>query len=348
MFFNKLKKFFLISFIFFVIISLFYFTFNSKGRRTILTYIFVTHDYYQSKRLTSDINNRNFLAASKKLIQYINISKKLSPDSGYMVNGIYDAVELVVDRAVHQEDYNHLENVFSELLLMEPNSYKPNVWLARAYADNNLDMSLNLLEKAITISPAQEDAFRELLRISNTYNINSFNKKYCDIYKKSQSGGITSNKYSSFFTSYNIKSFALSFNNASKKNIFYINDGIVIENLQNYEFIPKKRIIVNSVNLYFSFLPGMNVEISQIEIFSKNNKLLIPSSAIIASSKYGYFKNNKNISLYLLKLTDDILTINFNSDFYKKNKKSFQDVDKVKILMNFKKLNLSNNLICKN
>ena len=43
-----------------------------------MTYIFVTHDYYQLKSLTSDIQKRDFTNTSKKLMNYINISKKLT------------------------------------------------------------------------------------------------------------------------------------------------------------------------------------------------------------------------------------------------------------------------------
>ena len=54
-----------------------------------MTYVFVTHDYYQLTSLTSDMQKRDFANASKKLMNYINISKKLTRDSGYMIEGIY-------------------------------------------------------------------------------------------------------------------------------------------------------------------------------------------------------------------------------------------------------------------
>ena len=75
-----------------VIILISYFTFNSNIRRTILTYVFVTHDYYQLKRLTTDIQNRDFSNASKKILEYIDISKKFSSEKSYMIPGIYDAI----------------------------------------------------------------------------------------------------------------------------------------------------------------------------------------------------------------------------------------------------------------
>ena len=61
---------------------------------------------------------------------YLVVEKKLTRDSGYMIEGIYVAVESVVNRAILQDDFNKIEKVLEELVKIEPNSYKPNVWLA--------------------------------------------------------------------------------------------------------------------------------------------------------------------------------------------------------------------------
>ena len=169
-----------------LIIFVSYFTFNHNIRRTVLTYVFVTHDYYQLKRLTTDLQNRNFSSASEKILKYINISKKFSSEKSYMIPGIYNAIELAASKALDQEDFNFLEKPLIELLKMEPNLYKPNVWLARALSDDSYEKSLTLLEKAISLSPSEDAAYREILRISQITKKDNLIDKYCSDFFISQ------------------------------------------------------------------------------------------------------------------------------------------------------------------
>ena len=87
----KKTKLILIIIISFLLILILYFTFNENIRRKTLAYFFITHDYYQIKRLTSDLQDRNFSNVSKKITNYISISKKFSSEKSYMLPGIYNA-----------------------------------------------------------------------------------------------------------------------------------------------------------------------------------------------------------------------------------------------------------------
>ena len=327
-----------------LILSLSFFIINPEFRRTIMSYVFVTHDYYQLKTLTRDIQQRDFTGASKKLMRYINISKKLTRDSSYMINGIYNAVETVVNRAILQDDFNKLEKVLEELVKIEPDSYKPNVWLARAYSDNNLEESLNLLDKAISVSPSQEDAYRELLRISQFYNIKKITKKYCKSYPNSQLGGLRSSNYSSLFNSNNFRRFALKVNDI---NFFYTNDGITLNNFQNYYFFLNNKINIIHFDLFFSLLSGVKLEIKGIEFFSEDKKIVIPNNKLFVTSRNSYFVNNKNnISIFFTNLSDEVIRISFEKDFFTNNRSMFSNIEKINLLMDFNKLNLSNSSIC--
>ena len=350
---NKTQKTLLIIILLLIVIPVSLFTFDPKFRRTIFYYIFVTHDYYQLKSLSKNVQFREFLEASIKLERYIKISKKISNDSTYMTNGIYEAVEFVTDRAVMQDDYNHLEKTLIELHKIQPKSYKTKVWLARALSDNNLKRAIKLLESAIESSPAREEAYREILRIAMISNNTKLAKKYCDLYKNSQLGGDESLYYQSFFISNNLRNFAVNFNSilsrsSKEKNFFYINDGIILNEFTDYEFILRKDDIKNSINFYFSLLPGTNVQIKEIKIFTENNLLIIPSNQMNVYSKNGYFIEDKNnISVIFSDRFDEFLKITFDEKFYLENKSKFDNAEKIKILMNFVKLDLTNQTFCK-
>tara|TARA_B100000700_G_C15016581_1_gene843591 strand:- start:1247 stop:2269 length:1023 start_codon:yes stop_codon:yes gene_type:complete len=340
-----MKKIILVIILLFILF-LSFFTVNSEFRRKIMTYVFVTHDYYQLKTVTSDIQKRDFTTASNKLMKYINISKKLAKDSSYMTGGIYKAVETVINRAILQDDFNKLEKVLAELVKIEPNSYKPNVWLARAYSDNKLEESLVLLEKAIALSPSQEDAYRELLRISQFHNIKKTIKKYCNSYSNSQLSGLRSSTYASLFNSNNLRRFAMSIND---NNFFYTNDGIVLNQIQNYEFVLNSKTNINNINLFFSLLPGIKLEIKKVELLSNNKKILIPNNKTFITSRNSYFINDDDkISIFFTNLSDEIIRINFNENFYNNNKILFNNVEKINLVMEFNKLNLSNITLCSN
>ena len=156
---------FVLSFLFVLIILIIsYITFDSSFRRKVLTFVFTTHDYYQLKRLTSDLQNRDFKKVSNKINNYINTSKKFTKEKSYMILGIYEALELTVSIANEQDDFNYLEKPLIELVNMDPKLYKPKVWLARALSDNDYNKSISLLENAILSSPIQEDTYSEILR----------------------------------------------------------------------------------------------------------------------------------------------------------------------------------------
>jgi hypothetical protein len=338
----KKTKLILIIFFSFLIILITYFTFNYNLRRTILTYIFVTHDYYQFKRLSYDLQRRNFSNVSKKILNYIDISKKFTDKKSYMIPGIYKAIELAVSKAIEQDDYNYLEKPLIELLEMEPNLYKPNVWLARALSDNDYNESIALLKKAISLSPAQEDAYREILRISQITKKNKLIKEYCDNFFISQLGGTIDHDYGNLFGYVNLKKFAIKFNSEEKDQNFYIHSGIKLGKFINYEFIPTTPLDLNGVNLYFSFLSGIKINISEIILHSQKGHEVIQTKDLIITSNSSYIENNNDqISIFSLNEGDEIIRI-----IFRKDKFIFKKIEKIELKINFEKMSLTNNFYC--
>ena len=99
-----------------------------------------------------------------------------------MLIGVYDAVNLVASKASSQKDFNLLEEVFFELVELDPNLYKARVWLARAVSDTDYKSALMHLEKAIKISPASEEAYREDIRIAQERQDINLAQKFCNKY----------------------------------------------------------------------------------------------------------------------------------------------------------------------
>ena len=106
---------------------------DHENRRSIISRILVLHDFYRIKTLNYGLQVRDFTLLSEKLSNYM-FSKSFSNGRTYMFPGIYEAAELVVSRAVTQDDYNKIENVLEQLLEFDDRIYKLHVWYARQLA----------------------------------------------------------------------------------------------------------------------------------------------------------------------------------------------------------------------
>ena len=59
---------------------------------------------------------------------------------------------------------------------------------------------------------------------------------------------------------------AVEFTPEKENNKFYGHAGIQLNSYQNYEFVPISPVNSNGINIYFSFLPGIKVEIKKIKV----------------------------------------------------------------------------------
>ena len=336
-----------ISVIFSILILLFFFlplgllTFNSDLRRATLHKVIPAYNLYQIISIQRSLKTKNFAEASDRLIKYIEMSKKIASGKSRMFLGVYDAVNLVASKATTQKEYNDLEKVFTELVKMDPNLYKARIWLAKSIVDTNYEKALFHLDKAIELIPAQEDAYREILRISQNRNDKEIAKKYCNKYKEAQLGGSEPRYYTNYFGGTNLRKLAVEFTPEKENNTFYSHAGIQLNSFQNYEFVPIAPINSNGINIYFSFLPGIKVEIKEITIFHSGKVITINKKDFTANSRSAYINNtSENLSFIIVKEGDEILYIRFD--------KLFNSIEKIIIVTKFSKLDFASNSLCLN
>ena len=99
------------------------------------------------------------------------------------------------------------------------------------------------------------------------------------------------------------------------KSDYEINSYDIKYNMNKEVISSKKKTNVNGLNLFFSLLPGINLKIKEIELFSDEKKFLIPFDKLFVTSKNGYFdsNNNSHISIIFPKLSLVFLTSNSSS-----------------------------------
>ena len=61
-----------------------------------------------------------------------------------------------------------------------------------------------------------------------------------------------------------------------------------INSLEQYEIIPKEPVNANELKLFFSFIPGISIDFTEVTIFHNNqvNNLIIPQFKILQETLF--------------------------------------------------------------
>ena len=151
--------------LFLLIVVSSYFVLNYNFRRATYYRVVAFINLYEFYSIRQDIKLNNIKKAAKKINNYINFSQKISRGKNAMWQGIYDVTYLASSKAKKQDDFNQLEEVYLKLIDIDPALYMVRVWLAKALSDNDYKKSLEHLHEAIKLSPANDEAYREMIRI---------------------------------------------------------------------------------------------------------------------------------------------------------------------------------------
>ena len=99
---------------------------------------------------------RDFNAASDRILKYIEFSQKFSSGKNVMLEGIIDSTYLITSKALTQEDFNLMQDVYIKINEISDDIYINHIWLARAYSDDDIKKSKKHLNKALELSKSSE------------------------------------------------------------------------------------------------------------------------------------------------------------------------------------------------
>lgn len=179
--------FFLIFFSFLILITL-----NTKLRNFTLHSLVNSYKVYMIVSLQEYLKKPepNFKEINKKLLSYINVSKKISSGKSKLLIGIYDAANLVQSNIADEKKFSYLEEFFYKLLELDPDLYEAKIWYAKAlYANNKFDEAKKQIDEAIKMSSLDPDPYRLGIKIAlNEKNIKELNL-FCTKYLNAKLGG---------------------------------------------------------------------------------------------------------------------------------------------------------------
>ena len=320
-----------------------YFTLDSSLRRNVYTKLIGGYKLYQYHIAGGHIFNRDFNSASKQILEYIEFSQKISKGKNSMLQGILDVTELVTSKAQTQEEFNLMENVYIRINKITDDIYKNHIWLARSLSDNDLDQSINHLNKALRLSKSSEQAYREIIRLfsKNKKLINLMNS-YCLNYFNDFAGGTmgtTGSQDNKNFFYGSSAIFAISRDkNYSKLNPRFINN---MNEYHTYDFIFENAEDINEFNILKNFFVGSKVSIRNITLHNDEKKNIFLENLVIhSSSSYILSQSSKEIVFLNVNDESDILKFNF--------KKTYNDISRITLELKLEKLPIVSQSVCKN
>ena len=216
--------------------------------------------------------------------------------------------------------------------------YEARVWLAKSlYANKKYEKAFDQLNKAIEISSLDASPYRVAIKLASEQGKLDLARSYCNKYLNSEFGGKQKRYKSTLFSGFNINKFGVGFVSRNKniENDIYTFSGLNLNKLDTHEIIPEKSKNFESLNLFFSFPPGISLEIESLALYSGSEIFKIKKKDMLINANNSFFVKNgpKNLIVFTNE-NDEIINL--------KLKKEYQNIDKILIKMEIKKLNISN------
>jgi len=337
---EKIYKYFFYLILLIIFLSITAITFNSDLRRFFLHSAINSYKIYMIVSIQSDLKKDipDLVSAKKKILKFINFSKKIANGKSKLLIGIYDATNLVQSKIINEDDYGKLEEVFYEIVNLDPLLFKARVWYAKSLIVNQKkEEAIKQLNQAVKLNPLDSEAYRVLINLTSDKNLAQL---YCNKYLKTVLGGQKKRYKNMTFTGFNINKFGVQFNPTIKnlnenKNEIYTFSGINLGVISQYEIIPSTVLDLESLNLLFSFVSGKSIEIKSVQLFSNDKKYKINYDDIFVTARNSFFLNSGTSNYIIFTENDDeILNLRF--------KKVFQDIDKILLEMKVKRLDIAN------
>ena len=316
-------------------VILFILAVNADLRRDVLERVILVYTIHQEAVVRTLVKEKRYNDVSNRILQYINLSRKVSSGRSQFFPKIVGATEFAAERAINNKELLALRPVFTELLKIDPNLYHIRIWLAKSIKDLDYQASISNIEEAIKLSEVDEAAYRAGIEIAKNNN-QKLAQKYCSRYMNAQLGGQYPKSFYFGYAGEGLREFSVRFNN---EELFYSHTGIKLGKTRDYEFIIKKPFDFNELTMFSNIVSGTKITINQISLFTENDVKTINASNFMTTTRSAYdvsgTSNNSDDKLILISMGDNTEVINMYLDT------PIVDVKKIIIKMMFSRLPLA-------
>ncbi len=338
---KKIANYFLIFFTFSIFFFIIFVSFNSEFRRNILSYSVGGYKFYQKIMIKNSLPDVK--KASDQLIKYINFTNYLSSEGkNNFLLSTYQNAETIEEKISNKNDYLYFSKIVKILNEKDPNLYLSKIWSIKIAVLNKRpeEEVKELINLAIKLAPAREEAYRIGLNYFSSKNDNLYFRSLCKKYHTLNLGGTTSQYIQPNFYGFTLSKFAIEpfFDNLEAK--YYVKEGIILDEFQNYIFTLDTPTTIKGINIHTSFLPGSKIEINSINFTNKNNNIItLPLSSSYIKTQKSYFDiQGSSISIIGVNRRNEVISINFE--------KSYDLISKINMKLKFSRMQLTNKTKC--
>lgn len=317
---------------------LFVLTINSDLRRDVFERAIHVYQLHEESVIRTLVQQQRYAEISNRIIQNINLSKKISKGRTVFLEEILHQAEFAAERARHGE-LIALKPVFIRLLEIDPNLYRVRIWLAEAIGDSDYQEAISNIDKAIELSEVDEQAYRVAIEIAENNRDQQLAQFYCNKYVKANLGGQSPKLFYVGYPGAGLREFSVQFDENERQ--VYSITGLKLGEYRNYEFIPKKTFDFEELKLFLNVVPGTEIKIDSMSFFTENSQRIIEAQNFITTTKSAYdISNNLNSDLVLVSMGSNTEVINMRLD------KIIEGIKKITINMMFSRLQIASKSVC--
>jgi len=279
----------------------------------------------------------NFTKINSLLEKHLDLVNSFAPGNNTLLPGLIDNAEMVMKRALLQEDFSALQPFLQRLVDSHPKLFDARLWLARALTETGSSSPFEDLEIAVKLAPADERPYRIALIAALKLNSPEKLKKWCDRYKTSQFGGSNDKSVPSMFTGARLRDLAIDLTDINGDRQIIPNAGLQLNENRAYDFSLQKSAKINQLRLHMTTVPGIGVDINRARLY-RNGRLImdLKDNLIIIGSLSFLVKNNTFVTVargaetFLLQLSSENLV----------------EVDRITLDIDFRRLDLLSPAAC--
>ena len=334
-----MKKIFFSSLILILFIIIIYISLNSNFRRSILSLSSGLINNYFYISINNNLNSEKSISKSIKLLErQIKFTDFLTTNQkNSFIDNIYLNLYLIEENLITEKNLLSLSHSVKKLISKDPNIYDALIWNAKIMNIENKDKEkiYEQIDQAIKLSPARNKAYRFAIDYSKKNNDRVKFEKYCKGFHKSFLGSHSAKKKNSLFSETSLTRFAIQINTDQDIDR-YIVEGLTLNDPQDYFVDFKKPFSLEEFKFLSNFFPGILIIPINIELRNSSNEVFaIKLNDILITSKNSFFiKNENKFIIFVTSKNDEKITFRLP--------KKYDDINQLKIKMNFLKANITN------
>ncbi|MBT7558733.1 hypothetical protein HN615_17670 [Candidatus Woesearchaeota archaeon] len=309
---------------------------SQKYRHYVISNVIYFYNLHQIGSIESNVRNSDFDLAATRLKKYIEDSKSISSGRSKLTDGIDTAIGFIEKKVFLKNELNKFSPALEELVSIDDNWYKAHVLLART--ESNTLSALKHADKAIGIIESNEGAYREAIRILQLDKDYNSSRLYCEKYSNSKFGGVVQSTHEGAFYDIGINRIAVIFDENADTVDIYPNDGLKLNSVDSYEFIPHTPISTDYISLLLGFPAGVRMDIIDMKVYTNDGSYLIPGNRLLLSTRNSYIIDDKE--------SIGIITTGYDEKIYISMPNELNKIKKITFKLQISRMPIASKRVC--